>query len=126
MEKGRKITKQELSNLRWLRLQEVEIERRLRAMERMETEEGDAQQEQRHAEALKKMRALLAEKRRACLEEEARLRAYIYAIPDQQVQLICILRFVKGMSWAQVAAEVGGNTEESVKKACYRWLNGKR
>ena len=49
--------------------------------------------------------------------------AYIATIEDIQIRMIFRLRFVRGMSWKDVAAAVGGgNTEGSVKKACYRYI----
>ena len=64
------------------------------------------------------------EEERAGFEaEKAKLETYLRCIEDTQTRLIFILRFVDLKSWAEVAAEIGGNnTEESVKKTCYRYL----
>lgn len=57
--------------------------------------------------------------------EKAKLENYLRQIEDTQTRLIFILRFVDLKSWAEVALQVGGsNTEDSVKKACYRYLKG--
>lgn len=46
---------------------------------------------------------------------------YINSIPEDQVRLIFRLRFLRGLAWGEVAAVLGGgNTENSVKKICYR------
>ena len=48
---------------------------------------------------------------------------YIENIPDDQARLIFRLRFLRGLSWGEVAAIIGGgNTENSVKCNCYRYL----
>ncbi|MDD2429343.1 MAG: hypothetical protein PHQ85_07135 [Eubacteriales bacterium] len=53
----------------------------------------------------------------------ARMEEYIRCIDDAQLRTILILRFVDGLTWNQVADRIGGNnTEDSVKKACYRYL----
>ena len=65
----------------------------------------------------------------ADLENEARWESvevsrFIDSIPDDQARLIFRLRFLRGLSWGEVAAIIGGgNTENSVKKICYRHLS---
>lgn len=55
--------------------------------------------------------------------EKARLVTYIDEIDDPQVKLIVLFRFVDMMRWNDVANAIGGgNTEDSVKKICYRYL----
>lgn len=67
--------------------------------------------------------------RAANLEDEARwasheVSQFIDSIPDDQARLIFRLRFLRGLSWGEVAAVIGGgNTENSVKKICYRHLS---
>lgn len=42
---------------------------------------------------------------------------------DAQMRMILSLRFVNGLTWRQVAHSIGGgNTEDSVRKACQRFL----
>lgn len=56
-------------------------------------------------------------------EEQARLENFIRSIDDYQIRLILAYRFIDLMSWNQVAQKLGGNnTEDGVKKACYRYL----
>ncbi len=63
------------------------------------------------------------------LEDEVRwagheVSRFIDSIPDDQARLIFRLRFLRGLSWGEVAAIIGGgNTENSVKKICYRNLS---
>lgn len=62
-------------------------------------------------------------KKKECVLEEIRLTRYINTIPDSLTRLIFSLRFINGLPWEQVAASIGGNnTDESVKKICYRYL----
>ena len=54
---------------------------------------------------------------------EAPILSFIRAIDNDQTRLIFRLRFIRGMAWKEVAAVLrGGNTEASVKSACYRYL----
>lgn len=65
----------------------------------------------------------IEEDRKAFDAEKAKLEQYLRCIEDTQIRLIFILRFVDLKSWAEVAAAIGGNnTEDSVKKVCYRYL----
>lgn len=48
---------------------------------------------------------------------------FINSIPDPLVRLITSLRYVNGLEWEQVALHIGGgNTGESVRKTCERYL----
>lgn len=48
---------------------------------------------------------------------------FVETINDYCIRTIIRLRFIRGLSWKEVAATVGGkNSEESVKSACYRYL----
>jgi hypothetical protein len=70
------------------------------------------------------LRGIIESKQRQCLFERNRLERYIADIPDSLTRQIFALRFVNGLSWAQVAASIGGgNTEAAVKKRCYRYLS---
>lgn len=64
-----------------------------------------------------------------CIIEQTRLEQYISDISDSLTRQIFRLRFIEGLSWLRVAVEIGGgNTEDSVKKTCYRYLkrNGRK
>ncbi len=52
------------------------------------------------------------------------LRAYIDSVPFARIRLIMTLRFIDLKTWQEVADEIGEKeTEYSVKKAVYRYLN---
>lgn len=54
---------------------------------------------------------------------ERRITAYIDSIDDLHIRLIFQFRFLDKMTWNDVADAVGGgNTEDSCKKLCYRYL----
>ena len=49
--------------------------------------------------------------------------AYIDTIEDQHTRMIFRLRFIRCLTWGEVAAVIGGgNTEVGVKVKCYRYL----
>lgn len=61
------------------------------------------------------------------IEEKQRqyneIRQYITDIPDYITRKIFKKRFFENMKWSKVAEAVGGNnTEDSVKKRCYRYV----
>ena len=54
---------------------------------------------------------------------EKAVAAYIQTIEDSHTRMIFRLRFIRGMTWKEVAALIGGrNTVDSVKHTCYRYL----
>lgn len=60
-----------------------------------------------------------------CLTERNRLERYISDLPDSLLRMIFTYRFINGLTWAQVSESIGvRTTEDSVKKLCYRYLNG--
>ncbi len=55
--------------------------------------------------------------------EYNRLNRYIQTVDDSLIRQILELRFINGLSWNKVADNIGGyNSEDSVKKMCYRYL----
>lgn len=52
-----------------------------------------------------------------------KLDKFIEECDNPQIRIILMYRFVDFLKWEAVAAKLGGNnTEDSVKKACYRFL----
>lgn len=65
------------------------------------------------------------EKEMAQVERE--ISDYIKTIPDIQTRLIFRLRFLRCMTWDEVATTIGGrNTVSGVKKTCYRYLDAEK
>ncbi len=132
------MTKKELSQLYWLN-REIEMDtERLKELE----EKAAAPKAQKldgmphnsgYGDALARMvadivdlKAIIAAKQQQCIHERSRLERYIADIPDSLTRQVFALRFINGLSWAQVAANVGGgNSEAAVKKRCYRYLDKK-
>lgn len=132
------MTKKELSQLYWLN-REIEMDtERLKELE----EKAAAPKAQKldgmphnsgYGDALARMvadivdlKAIIAAKQQQCIHERSHLERYIADIPDSLTRQVFALRFINGLSWAQVAANVGGgNSEAAVKKRCYRYLDKK-
>ena len=56
-------------------------------------------------------------------QAERKISAYIDTIQDDQTRLIFRLRFLRCLTWSEVAALIGGrNTASSVRAICYRHL----
>lgn len=69
------------------------------------------------------LQAIIEQNQARCIRERDALARYIAGIPDSLTRQVFQLRFMDGMTWAEVAACVGGkNTEGGVKKLCYRYL----
>ena len=65
----------------------------------------------------------IEEEQEQFIREQIKIEQYIRSIDDYQIRLILLYRFVDLMPWNQVARKIGGNnTEDGVKKACYRFL----
>lgn len=57
-----------------------------------------------------------------CWYELNRLHRFIDTIEDSYLRQIFSLRYISGLTWNQVAASIGGNTEDSVRMAHNRYL----
>lgn len=59
------------------------------------------------------------------IQQRNRLEQFIDNVPDAFIRYVLTLRFIENMSWKEVAYTAGaGNTEDSVKKRCCRYLKG--
>jgi len=55
---------------------------------------------------------------------EAAVTEFVESIENDQTRMIFRLRFLRCLTWGEVAAVIGGrNTEDGVKSACYRYLS---
>lgn len=129
------MTKKELSQLYWLkreieedwcRLDELEAIAASPASPRydgMPHAPGAGDGMARMAAEIADLKAIISAKRQQCIHERNRLERYIADIPDGLTRQIFALRFVKGLSWWQVAARVGGNnTGDGVRMRVNRYL----
>lgn len=67
-------------------------------------------------------KATLTELEMELLETLNTVEEFIASITDSHIRRIVNLRVVEGLSWQKVADRIGGNTEDSVKKAFYRFM----
>ena len=68
-------------------------------------------------------RQIAVNKKRAS-RAKATNKAYIGTIADSRTRMIFQLRFLRCLTWEEVAAIIGGrNTAAGVKKTCYRYLD---
>lgn len=60
------------------------------------------------------------------LETLNKVEEFIASVDDSHMRRIINLRFIENLSWNRVADRIGGgNTEDSVKKAFYRFMDKK-
>lgn len=79
---------------------------------------------QRYVAEIVDLQMIIQAKQQQCIHERNRLERYISDIPDSLTRQIFTLRFINGLPWLQVALHIGGkNTEDSVKKTCYRYID---
>lgn len=61
--------------------------------------------------------------RREIAEQETGIEEFISLVEDDQTRLILRLRFLRGLTWGEVAGILGRFTSEgSVRAACYRYF----
>jgi len=128
------MTLRELSQLYWLKSEIKMYEERLMRLracmgvgspnyDGMPKAQNNESTTERQAVRLADLERTLKSLRDKALEEEARLTCYIATIPDAYLRIIFTHRFVHGLTWWQVAAEMGGETTaDSVRKACVRYI----
>ena len=59
-------------------------------------------------------------------QQREKILRYINSVTDVRIRLILIHRFINDMTWNEVADAMGGKeTEDTVKKACYRYVEGR-
>lgn len=58
-------------------------------------------------------------------KQETAIASFIDGVDNIQLRTIFRLRFLRCLTWGEVASIIGGrNTETAVKNACYRYLQG--
>ena len=67
-------------------------------------------------------KATLSELEMELLETLNEVEEFIASISDSHIRRIVNLRVIDGLPWNEVARKIGGNTEDSVKKAFYRFM----
>ena len=83
--------------------------------------------QERAVERLEHLRRMYEYRLERYQKELIEVEAFIDGIDNVLTQQVFILRFVKGYRWSKVAMEIGGgNTEDSVRKVCSRYLEKHR
>lgn len=73
--------------------------------------------------ALASQEKAVAEIKAIAAGKEAEIKEYIQGISDPYMKTLFDLRFMCAYSWKEVAYMIGGgNTSDSVRMACYRYL----
>ena len=67
-------------------------------------------------------KATLSELEMELLETLNEVEEFIASISDSHIRRIVNLRVVDGLSWNEVSRKIGGNTEDSVRKAFERFM----
>lgn len=128
------MNKKELSQLYYLNREIEEQKRRLQELEDISTSStskitgmphinGISDKVGKYAAEIADLKGLLDLNLMKCFYELNRLNRYISCIEDSQSRAILSLRYINGLSWRQIAFSLGGgNTEDGVKKAAYRYL----
>lgn len=130
------MTKKELSQLYWLNREIEEQQRRLQELECMATSctsritgmphsSNMVDKLSRYVAEIADLRGLIDLNIKRCFYELNRLNRFINSIEDSQMRMILSLRYINGLPWNQIAASIGGNTEDSVRKAHDRYLKRK-
>ena len=126
-----------MSQLYWLNREIKEDERRLEALrlkmvgapspvnDGMPKGSGVHSRVEQMALDIVELEGIIADKHARAIQERIRLERWIAAITDSLTRQIFTARFIEGLTWAEVADYVGGNTEASVKKICYRYMDGR-
>ena len=142
------MTKKELSQLYYLNREIEMLKRQLDALESKQDEHTcstvrasqlsypytlhsitvsgatDPEASYRRRAEIRETKALISLKIEQCDIEYSRLMRYINGVEDSLIRQILTYRYVSGFNWTQVAMHIGGgNTADSVKKACYRFLD---
>lgn len=142
------MTKKELSQLYYLNREIEMLKRQLDALESKQDEHTcstvrasqlsypytlhsitvsgstDPEAAYRRRAEIRETKTLISLKIEQCDIEYSRLIRYINGVDDSLMRQILTYRYVSGFNWVQVAMHIGGgNTADSVKKACYRFLD---
>lgn len=78
---------------------------------------------EKKSEKIFELEKIIEQKIRQATDEKIRIETYIATVPDSLIRMILTCRFVRLMSWQQIAFKVGGyNTADSVRMMCVRFL----
>lgn len=108
------MTKEELSQYGYLRVEIAELEYRLCNLERLGGKKESAE--------LPKLYRTLFERRERCCRELLRLERFFSSVEDSRIRLILSLRYAENLSWRQVALAIGERDEQFPRRLHNRFL----
>lgn len=108
------MTKEELAQYGYLRVEIAELEHRLRGLHQLG--------ERRESAELPKLHQTLFERRERCYRELLRLENFFSSIEDSRIRLIFSLRYAENLSWRQVALAIGEQDEQFPRRLHNRFL----
>lgn len=74
-------------------------------------------------DGLRDIEGILSARLAAITQEMNELESFIHGIEDCYIQRLFIERYARGKSWVFIAIELGYPSEDSLKKACQRFLS---
>lgn len=127
------MTIKELSNLTYLNIEIEREQQRLKQLMDAATDTSVKISGLPHASSISNKTAIAAEiadcediikhKNREAIIEYNRIMRFIAKIDDSRIRQIITLRYIDGKTWVAIAMEIGGgNTQDSVKKTFYRYM----
>lgn len=129
------MTKDELSQIFWLRKEIAMWQQKLDRLENQSLIKGQqitgtpsggsrtTSKVEERAVKMEEIRERIRELRDRAIREEERILKYIESVDDVFMRQVIQYRFLELKSWKEVAASMGGdNTSESVRKALQRFL----
>ena len=131
---GITLTKKELSELYWLNREIEEEQRKLDELEAAATNctakitglphvAGTHDKIGDLSILIAEQRELIKSKIERSKKEYERLNSYIESVSNSQMRMILSLRYVNGLSWKQIADNIGvGNTADAIRKKHDRFL----
>jgi hypothetical protein len=131
------MTKKELSQLYYLNREIEELQKRIMELEAlafsctvqvtgMPSNNGFTDRLGQYVAEIVDLKTLLNINLKKCIHELNRLNHYIQSIDDSEMRLILSLRYVKGLSWQQIAFNIGETDEQYPRKKHNRFLKNNK
>ena len=128
------MTKQELSQCYWLNREIDQLQKELHKLEGKEYNPinltgmphggGISDPTGNIAVRRAEIHRLISLKLEECMIARARIERFINTVEDSEMRMILRLRHINGMSWQQIAFEIGGHDESVPRKKYNRFMGG--
>lgn len=108
---------QKLTQLLWLPKEISQCEDQIRSLDAMQ---GCSDTD---SNIIEERLTIIRARKANCERLQVELERYISNIDDSLTRQIFVYRYAQGLNWVQIASKLGGgNTWESVKKRCQRYI----